>query len=92
MLPYSQRRGEKKLSETLYAPPKADVAINDPDGPEFYVVAPFKFFLLSILTLNLYFVYWFYRNWRQIKQRTGEEIWPPARGFFPHFLYPLIVY
>ena len=42
----------------------------------------FEFYLLSLLTIHLYFVYWVYRNWRMIKERTGESLWPPVRGFF----------
>lgn len=70
------------MSEILYAPPEAEVAVTASDDPDFYVVAPRKFYLLTILTLNLYVIYWFYRNWRLIKLRTGEDIWPPVRGFF----------
>lgn len=75
----------------LYAPPQAEIAIADTDQPDFYVVAPWKFFLLSMVTLDLYLVYWFYRNWRNVKLNTGESLWAPARGlfyiFFTHSLF-----
>jgi len=88
---YGDPSTEVNMSETIYAPPEADVAVTATDGPDFYVVAPRKFYLLSILTLNAYFVYWFYRNWHLIKRRTGESVWPPMRGifyiFFAHSLF-----
>ncbi len=73
------------MSDSIYAPPEAEVAAPRSDEPRYYVVAPLKFLLLSFLTLTLYFVYWFYRNWRQIKNADNEDIWPPARGFFYFF-------
>ena len=59
------------MSESIYAPPKADVEVPDTESEDFYVVSPTKFYLLSFLTLNLYYVYWFYRNWRAVKAREG---------------------
>ncbi|MEO1245268.1 MAG: hypothetical protein AAFX56_06230 [Pseudomonadota bacterium] len=79
------------MENTIYAPPESNVDV--PAGPDtaYYVVAPIKFFLLSLLTMNLYIIYWFYRNWRTVKQRTGESMWPPMRGifyiFFTHSLF-----
>ena len=79
------------MSDSIYAPPEADVSVDVADEPDFYVVAPRKFYLLAVLTFNLYFVYWFYRNWRRIKERNNEDIWPPARAifyiFFTHALF-----
>ncbi len=70
------------MTDAIYAPPKAEVTAPIGDVPRYYAVAPYKFMLLSILTFGLYFVYWFYRNWRQIKIVDNEDTWPPARGFF----------
>jgi len=79
------------MSESIYAPPAADVSVSATNEADFYVVAPRKFYLLSVLTLNGYFIYWFYRNWHLIKRCTGESIWPPMRGvfyiFFTHSLF-----
>lgn len=83
--------GDMTMSETMYAPPEANIAVTSTDEPDFYVVAPRKFYLLSVLTLNLYFVYWFYRSWHLIKRRSGESMMPPMRGvffiFFTHSLF-----
>ena len=70
------------MQESIYAPPEADVSAPITDQPRYYVVSPTKFMLLSVLTLTLYFVYWFYRNWKLIKDADKEDTWPPARGFF----------
>lgn len=79
------------MNEEIYAPPEADVDVVDAAEPDFYVVGIRKFLLLSIVTMNLYFVYWFYRNFRNIKQHTGESLWPVARAifyiFFSHSLF-----
>ncbi len=84
--------GEK--SESIYAPPVADVTAPHSDSTDFYVVGSRKFYLLSILTLNTYLVYWFYRNWWHVKQRTGESLWAPMRGlfyiFFTHSLFDAV--
>ena len=70
------------MSDSIYAPPEADVTAPPGSQPRYYIVAPFKFILLSVLILNLYFVYWFYKNWRLIKEDDKDDIWPPARAFF----------
>jgi len=70
------------MSDSIYAPPEADVTAPSGDLPRYYIVAPFKFILLSVLTFTLYFVYWFYMNWKLIKIDDNDDIWPPARGFF----------
>jgi len=70
------------MQESIYAPPEADVTAPTTDQARYYVVSPMKFMLLSVLTLTLYFVYWFYRNWKLIKDADNEDTWPPARGFF----------
>ncbi len=72
------------MSDSIYATPEADVtAPPAADGSDrYYVVAPLKFLLLSILTFGLYFVYWFYQNWRQIKESDNSDIWPVPRAIF----------
>ncbi len=71
------------MNESIYAPPEADVtAPATGEESSYYVVSPLKFVLLSILTFTLYFVYWFYRNWRQVQERDNSAIWPAPRGFF----------
>ena len=79
------------MTESIYAPPAADIEISDNADGNYYVVAPGKFLTLTVLTLGLYLVYWFYRQWRMIKERDESNIWPVPRGlfyvFFTHSLY-----
>lgn len=81
------------MSDNLYAPPQADLASTTPEAkqPPFYVVSRGKFLTLFILTFGLYRLYWAYKNWKQFKQDSGEEMWPVARAifaiFFTHALY-----
>lgn len=80
------------MSESIYAPPEADVTAPAEEAqPRYYVVSQTKFLLLSILTLGWYFHYWIYRNWYQVKMADSEDSWPIARGifyiFFTHSLF-----
>ena len=72
-------------SNAIYAPPTAEVCVVDREEPLFYVVAPAKFLWLSIMTMGMYFVYWFYRNWRQVRIHNGASISPVMRGIFHVF-------
>ena len=57
----------------------------------FFVVSPRKFVLMNIFTLGLYWTYWFYRNWSQYRNKTGERVLPLVRTFFGAlFLYGLL--
>ena len=42
--------------------------------PRYYPVSTTKLVVLSILTGGLYEIYWFYKNWKWIKQRDGSSI------------------
>ena len=49
---------------------------------DFFPVAPHKFIVLSVCTVNLYTLYWCYQNWRRIRERTGEQLSPFWRAVF----------
>jgi hypothetical protein len=51
----------------------------------FFVVSLLKLSVLSICTLGIYELYWFYRNWQLIKVRDSEDISPFWRAFFAFF-------
>jgi len=53
-----------------------------------------KLFLLSILTVNLYNYYWYYRNWHYLRKQTGLDIKPGLRtlGLFVPILGWILVY
>ena len=48
----------------------------------YYPVSLFKLFFLSLATLGLYQIYWFYRNWAYVKQRDDSAIMPFWRAVF----------
>jgi len=56
-----------------------------PETP-FFAVSLLKLIALSLCTNNLYQVYWFYQNWRLIKDRENLDISPFWRTFFG-FIY-----
>ena len=57
---------------------------------QFFPVAPHKFIVLSVCTLNFYTLYWCYQNWRRIRERTGEHLSPFWRAVFqPIWLFSL---
>lgn len=58
---------------------------SSPSNYPFFPVANHKFITLSIFTLGLYEVYWFYQNWRRVKVRTDTKISPFWRAIFSPF-------
>lgn len=73
------------MSDSIYAPPAAEVSAPAGNGPRYYVVSLTKFMVLAILTSGLYFVYWMYKNWQLIKQQENNNSWPIARAIFMIF-------
>jgi hypothetical protein len=63
------------------------------DGRALFSVGAVKLALLSIGTLGLYQMYWFYENWRRSRQHDGATTLPPLfLGIFcALFAYPLFV-
>jgi hypothetical protein len=51
----------------------------------FFRVSTRKFVILSICTLSLYELYWFYKNWQLIKIRERNDISPAIRSIFAFF-------
>ena len=47
-----------------------------------FPVALHKFVLMSMFTFGLYDLYWFYKCWDRIKDRSGEDLSPLWRTFF----------
>lgn len=77
------------MQETInpYEPPKS-VVLKDvarTDNPIFFTTSTLKFVVMSICTFGLYELYWFYKNWVLIKERTGQNIMPFWRTVFAPF-------
>lgn len=63
----------------------------DPQG--YFAVSSFKLGVMSVCTLGLYELYWFYRNWQQVRRITGADILPFWRAFFaPIWVFVLFKY
>jgi hypothetical protein len=80
------------MEHNPYLPPVArveDLTQSDADA-QFLVVAPRKFWIMTIGTLGLYGYYWFYKNWALLN-RQHKTYWPVARAifsiFFTHSLF-----
>ena len=71
-----------------YAPPRAAVAdiapVVDTSDPIFFPVSRRKLVVLLILTLTLYQLVWFYKNWAFVRRR-GERVLPLLRTIFTVF-------
>lgn len=69
-------------STTAYASrPAPDAAAAEETLPLF-PVATHKFIVLSIFSFGLYEVYWCYKNWKRLKEASGEELSPVWRAIF----------
>lgn len=67
-----------------YEPPESSVETNVEKNTEayFFTTSTFKLAVMSICTFGIYELYWFYKNWVLIKERTGQNIMPFWRAFF----------
>lgn len=48
----------------------------------FYPISLLKFVLLSLVTLGLYNIYWFHKNWQYYRDKYNEKVWPFWRAVF----------
>jgi len=51
-------------------------------SPEFFPITPNKLIIMSICTLGIYEIYWFYRNWKYLKIKKQLKISPFWRSIF----------
>ena len=49
------------------------------------IIDPERFILLSILSFNLYTVWWAYKTWRFFKYKDNLDIYPALRAIFGIF-------
>lgn len=50
--------------------------------PPFYYVPKGRFFFYNIITGGIYEIYWFYKNWKIIRDKNNERISPFWRAMF----------
>lgn len=68
-----------------YAPPAAPLTRPSSGTTEFYVVSVRKFWTLYVATLGFYELYWFWRNWKLLRDSRKLDIWPIPRSLFSIF-------
>lgn len=74
------------MSENPYTAPESDLeVVENEDNTQFYVVSIKKFTILFFITIGLYTIYWFYKNWKGYKESSGKSIWPVPRAIFNIF-------
>ena len=78
------------MEENLYAPPKAAVSdgvsgAHDADL-HFFAVSPIKMVVLSVCTLGIYQIYWFYKHWVLIREHSEPLIVPLGARLFRNIL------
>ena len=54
-------------------------------GTRFFLVSRTKFIVMCLATFGLYEIYWFYKNWKLVKDYGRSDIWPIARAIFALF-------
>jgi hypothetical protein len=50
-------------------------------GPSWFAVGPTKLVVMSVVTLGFYQIYWFYQQWRRVRD-AGDDVWPLPRSLF----------
>jgi len=80
------------MTTNPYTPPTAAVAdvpangVSLPGGseavPPFFAVSVPKLAVLSLCSLGVYEIYWFYKNWQLIRARERSNIYPFPRAVF----------
>lgn len=57
----------------------------------YFAVSPAKLVVMSICTLGMYEIYWFYKHWNQIRVTNRQKVLPFLRAMFSiftcHFLF-----
>jgi hypothetical protein len=73
-----------EIQQALAASAGAVASEPPPLRPEvaYFHIAPWKFIVLSIVTLGIYELYWFYLNWSYVRRRDRSDIWPFWRMVF----------
>lgn len=76
-------------STNPYQAPEAEVLTSNEheERQHFYVVSIRKFTILFFMTMGMYSIYWFYKNWDNFRKYSGTEkkIWPIPRAIFSIF-------
>lgn len=56
-----------------------------------FAVSNLKLALMMFSTFGVYQIFWFFKHWKAIQARTGQDLIPLARGIFAIFFFHLLV-
>jgi hypothetical protein len=57
----------------------------------YFPVSVLKFCVMSVFTLGVYQLYWFYKSWSYVRERDASDIWPFLRALFGVITYPFLL-
>ncbi len=71
------------MTDEIYKPPESDLTSGlEQQAHRYFIVSRPKLAVLYLATLGLYLIYWFYGNWRNFRDATGQKLWPVPRSIF----------
>jgi hypothetical protein len=70
--------------ENIYQAPAAPLLESTQEG-DFFVTSIHKMLILSVATMSIYALYWFYKQWSSQRTTIQKNIWPFMRAFFAVF-------
>jgi len=74
------------MENNIYQAPSSNVMVEDESVQQaFYIVSSAKFLTLSVMTVGLYWLYWFYQHWNLYRQAYHVNLWPIPRAIFSIF-------
>lgn len=84
--PFGEEPATFRPARAREEPPRS---LAGPASPAWFVVGPGKLIVMSVVTLGMYQIYWFYQQWKRVRD-GGEDVWPLPRAVFGVlFSYPL---
>ncbi len=79
------------LKDIINVPPPLPPEEVKPEAVYYYIPVG-RLIGMSIVTISFYQIYWFYRNWRYVKESERLDIMPVMRGIFSiFFIYSLFI-
>jgi hypothetical protein len=73
-----------------YAPASPVATALETAETRWFLVGTGKLVVMSVVTLGLYEVYWFYQHWKRVRDQQDEDVSPLPRAIFAVlFSYPL---
>lgn len=73
---------QNETTETQFGTPIEAEEYKPKPQPYYFTPSTIKLVVMSLCTLGLYEIYWFYKNWKCIKERTYKDLMPFWRAFF----------